>query len=101
MDMVGRTAWRVSLLAGAIACVLVAVAPAHALPVSQGDVFAAVGDGNVRHYSPAGTLLETLHLPGATQRTTGMAFDAAGNLLSTAFDQNFVAKFDNTGTFVG
>ena len=100
MDMVGRTARCLGLLAGAIACVLVAVAPAHALSVSVDDVFAAIGDGNVRHYSPTGTLLETLHLPGATQRTTGMAFDAAGNLLATAFDQNFVAKFDNTGTFI-
>ena len=80
---------------------MLAVARAHALPASQGDVFAAVGDGNVRHYSTAGTLLETLHLPTATERTTGMAFDGAGNLLATAFDQNFVAKFNNTGTFVG
>jgi PEP-CTERM motif-containing protein len=101
MDMVGRIARCVSLLAGAVACVLVAVTPAHALPTSLGDVFAAVGDGNVRHYSAAGALLETLHLPTATQRTTGMAFDAGGNLLATAFDQNFVAKFDSTGTFIG
>jgi len=101
MDVVGRTARYVGLLAVSIACVLITVKHADALSANVDDVYAAVGDGNVRHYSSDGVLLETLHLPGATERTTGMAFDGAGNLLSTAFDQNFVAKFNPTGTFVG
>jgi streptogramin lyase len=81
-------------------CIASASVTAHAVTNNIGDVYAAVGDGNVRHYSPTGVLLETLHLPGATQRTTGMAFDSAGNILATAFDQNFVAKFDPNGAFV-
>jgi hypothetical protein len=73
---------------------------ALAAPFTSGDVFAAVGDGNVRHYSASGTLIETLSL-GVTERTTGMAFDAAGNLYATGFDANVVKVFNNQGVLQG
>lgn len=52
------------------------------IPFNVGDVFAGVGNGKVQHYDSNGILLETLDtLQGGF--TTGMAFDAVGNLYVT------------------
>ena len=73
---------------------------ASAIPFQVGDVFAAVGNGNVQHYDKNGNLLETLNT-GLGGFTTGMAFDSNGNLYVTNFDKTNVAKFDDTGTLLG
>ena len=88
----------------AIAIVVTAMsagtAPAAGPAYVIGDVFAGVGGGQVQQFSNTGTLKRTL--TGApSQFTTGMAFDAAGNLYSTTFFSNAVSKYDNSGTFVG
>lgn len=70
---------------------------AHAVNFAQGDVFAAVGNGQVQHYSAAGALLETLN----TTRggfTTGMAFDSTGRLYVTNFSDASVSRFNTNGT---
>lgn len=79
--------------------VLLGLNSAHAVPFQTGDVFAAVGNGNIDHYTGAGVLLETLNI-GASGFTTGMAFDAAGNMFATGFSASTLAKFDNNGNVV-
>lgn len=65
-----------------------------------GDVFAAVGNGQVKVFTPTGTLVGTLNDLSGSTFTTGMAFDAAGNLYVTNFSTNNIAKFNNTGGLV-
>jgi hypothetical protein len=80
---------------------LVVAFPARAaVPFSVGDVFAAIGNSQVKHFSPTGTLLETLNDTTGTSFTAGMCFDTAGNLYVTNFDANSISKFNNTGTLV-
>lgn len=68
---------------------------------SRGDVFAAVGQGKVKRFSPTGTLLQTLDSGSGSNENTGMGFDAAGNLYSTQFQASSVYKFDINGNLVG
>lgn len=67
---------------------------------SVGDVFVAVGNGQVQWRLPSGTLNSTLNttLGGFT---TGMAFDSAGNLYVTGFSANQVSKFNTSGGLQG
>jgi len=82
---------------------VVAAQPARAagVPYTVGDVFAAVGDGKIKHFSSTGTLLDTLDSGTGSNEDTGMAFDPAGNLYSTQFAANTAVKFDNQGNLVG
>jgi len=68
----------------------------------NGDVFAGVGNGQIKWYRN-GVLIATLQVPGDPPPAydTGMAFDAAGNLYSTDFSSGTVSKFDNSGNFLG
>src|SRR4051812_27659979 len=82
----------------------VATAPAaHAsgVPYSVGDVFAAIGNGKIKHFSSTGTLLDTLDSGTGSSENTGMAFDLAGNLYSTQFAANTAVKFDDHGNLLG
>ena len=84
---------------------LILASPLFAVvPFSVGDVFAGVGRGKFNHFSPTGTLLETLddgQAVGAGQdATTGMCFDPAGNLYGTNLDKNNMSKFSNNGTLL-
>jgi hypothetical protein len=68
----------------------------------SGDVFVSVGNGLVQERHPDGTLVQTLNTDkGAGIFTTGLAFDAAGNLYVTDFNANDVSKFNGSGTLVG
>ena len=71
-----------------------------AKPFVKGDVFAAVGNGLVYHYSSDGTFIESLNT-GCGGYTTGMAFDSNGNLYVTCFSASKVAVFDKNGTLIG
>lgn len=82
--------------------------PAAGAQFYLGDVFAAVGDANldgqaeIFHYRADGTFVETLQFgSGIDGRSTGMAFDAEGNLLATALDQSKILRFDNHGNNLG
>ncbi len=66
-----------------------------------GDVFVATGSASVQWHQPNGTLVSTLTDASASSFTTGMAFDASGNLYVTDFDSASVSKFDNAGTLLG
>lgn len=82
------------------ACGLTWMNPAQAVLFQTGDVFAAVGNGDIDHYTPGGVFIETLNI-GAGGFTTGMAFDGAGNLFATGFSAGTVAKFNNSGVLQG
>lgn len=77
-------------------------AHATAPPVyGQGDVFASVGNGQVKEFTPSGTLVRTLDNGQGSSYTTGSAFDAAGNLLVTTFGDGLISKFDPQGNSAG
>lgn len=65
-----------------------------------GDVFAAIGSGQVAWFEPDGTLVSTLNT-GLGGFTTGMAFDEDGKLYVTNFSANAVSVFDTDGTLLG
>lgn len=65
-----------------------------------GDIFASVGSGQVKVFSPSGTLKQTLST-GQGGFTTGSVFDSAGNFYVTNFSANTVSKFNNNGTLIG
>ncbi len=90
--------WTVLVLGVALAALLGVSQSAFAF--ATGDVFAAVGNGNVNVYSAAGTFLQTLST-GAGGFTTGMAFDPGGDVLVTNFSNNTIYKFDPTGALLG
>jgi hypothetical protein len=74
------------------------------VPFSVGDVFAGVGRGKFNHFSPTGTLLETLDdtqaVGSGEDATTGMCFDPAGNMYGTNLDKSTMSKFSNNGTLL-
>lgn len=91
-------AWSCLALGAALLAVTV---PVHAAaPFNTGDVFAGVGAGQVKHFSPTGTLLDTLNSTTASNECTGMAFDANGNLHATMFSANTISKFDSSGNLL-
>src|SRR4051794_34180138 len=63
-----------------------------AVPYARGDVFASVGHGQVKHFSPTGALLETLDTTTGSQFTTGGCFDTAGNFFVTDFTTSQISK---------
>ena len=65
---------------------------ANAAAFVTGDIFAATGGGQVKHYNSAGTLIETLST-GQGGFTTGMAFDSSGNLYVTNFSAGNITRF--------
>ena len=85
--------FRSVLLAGA-------AIPALAISIPTGSVAVAVGNSEVKVFSPTGTLLETLNDGSSTSYTTGMAFDPSGNLYVTNFGAGNVSKFDSNGNLV-
>lgn len=84
------------LAAASMTCVFSTYA--MAIPFQIGDVFAGVdGGGNIQVWR-SGSIVTTLNT-GSGTFTTGMAFDASGNVYATDFNNN-VSKFDNNGTLV-
>ena len=86
-----------------VAVALPAIAVA-VVPFNVGDVFAGIGAGRFNHFSPTGTLLETLidgqAIGFGQDATTGMCFDPAGNMYGTNIDANSMSKFSNNGTLL-
>jgi hypothetical protein len=86
------------LMVGLVAAFAFAAQPASAsVPYAVGDVFAGIGNGNIKQFSPTGTLKNTLNTQSGSLEDTGMCFDASGNLYSTNFEANDMTKFDNAG----
>jgi hypothetical protein len=70
---------------------------ASAVPFEEGDVFAAVGSGQVAHYDSDGNFIEILN---TTQGgfTTGMGFDDSDRLYVTNFSAGTVSRFNSDGS---
>ncbi|HEY2213740.1 MAG TPA: hypothetical protein VGH31_01700, partial [Acidimicrobiales bacterium] len=96
------TWWRaLALVLGS--CTAFALAPsayADGVKFNSGDVLAALGNGTIGHFSPSGTLLDTLNTTSGSSEETGMCFDSAGNLYVTNFEANSMSKFDSNGNLV-
>ncbi len=73
---------------------------ASAASFAVGDVFAAVGNSQVKVFTPTGTLLTTLSDSSGATYTTGMVFDGSNNLYVTNFDTGTISKFDPTGALL-
>jgi PEP-CTERM motif len=86
------------VLAGTIAIGLVATAQAG-VTYTVGDVFVAIGNGQVNEYTPSGVFVQNMNNGTGNFYTTGMAFDSAGNLYVTNFNST-ISKFDNSGNLV-
>lgn len=71
-----------------------------AVPFNIGDVIGSIGAGRYNHFSPTGTLLETLNDTRGGFNTTGVCFDPAQNMYATNISANSMAKFSNTGTLL-
>lgn len=69
-------------------------------PFREGEVFAGVGNGEVRRFSPDGTLIQTLNTDSEGLYQTGMCFDSVGTLYTTNFDDGTMSKFDNSGNLL-
>lgn len=85
------------LVAGAIA---LASSGASAASFAVGDVFAALGNSQVKVFTPTGTQLTTLSDSSGATYTTGMVFDGSNNLYVTNFDTETISKFDPAGALV-
>lgn len=77
----------------ALGGVLVAASTAAAGPFTIGDVFASVGNGLVREFTPTGTLVQTLNTNTNSAFTTGGVFDSSGNFYVTTFGTGIVSMF--------
>ncbi len=84
-------------------CILLSLGLQMQKAVAQfqiGDVFIGVANGEVQWRDASGTLIQTLNT-GLGGYTTGMAFDAAGNLYVTDFSVNAISVFNNFGVLQG
>lgn len=90
----------VAFLTLAIALVAGLIASAAEAQFQSGNVLAGVGAGKIKRFSSTGTLLQTLDSGTTSSETTGMCFDASGNLFGTLFTINQVAKYNNSGTML-
>jgi VWFA-related protein len=74
----------------------------YSAPFQKGDVVASVNHNQIRVYSSAGLLKQTLDtkMPPGEPSTAGSAFDKSGNLYVTTFMVSTVAKFDSNGALL-
>lgn len=100
--MWGKSRRRVLLFLSLVVLALVGLAgpPPASAAFQTGDIFAAVGNSQVKRFMPNGTLAQTLTSTSATTFNTGMCFDAPRNLFVTNFSAGTVTKFDTNGNVV-
>jgi len=87
----------ISVAVGLVA--LGSVSVAGAVAFTQGNLIVSGTATTVKEITPSGTLVQTLPSAGSGF-TTGMCFDASGNLLVTMFTDGALAKYSNTGALV-
>jgi hypothetical protein len=74
--------------------------PVRAVVPGRGDLYVGLDNGMVGHYRSNGQLVETLDSGTMSAKSTGMCFDASGNLFSTQRQANTVSKFAADGSLV-
>jgi len=70
----------------------------YGAPIPNLAVMVSTGSATVRHYTAAGTLVQTL--TGGAGFMTGSVFDTSGNFYVTDFSGNVVKKYDNNAVFL-
>src|SRR5215468_6936497 len=81
---------------------------AHAAaPFNPGDLVVGLGSspdgssqGLLRHFSNAGTFLDTLLTTSGSFEETGACFDTSSNLYTTNFEADSITKFDANGNLL-
>jgi hypothetical protein len=63
-----------------------------------GDVFVAIGNGQVQEFTPAGVFVQTLDDLTHSTYTAGMAFDTSGQLYVTNFSIGTISQFNFDGS---
>jgi PEP-CTERM motif len=91
-----KTAWGTLIVTAVLALAFAGTARAGS-SYAVGDVFLGVSNGTVNEYTPTGTLVQTMST-GLGGYTTGMGFDASGNLYVTDFSYGDITQFNNSGT---
>jgi hypothetical protein len=91
---------RVVTIAFALVAAVALVGTAQAGSTFQiGDVFVAIGGGQVEEFTPTGTPVQILD-DTTGSITTGMAFDSSGNLYVTNFSVGSVSQFNVNGSLM-
>jgi hypothetical protein len=76
-------------------------AGANGVAFANGDLLAGATGGQVFHYNPSGTLVDTLNNGLGTPQDTGMCFSPiTGDLFATDFASQAVSEFDPNGNLV-
>jgi hypothetical protein len=88
------------LFHGVAGALLLAISATAFGAFTKGNVLAAVGNGRIKEFTPAGALVATYDTTTGSSETTGMCFDAAGNLYATMFQAGKVSKFDPNGVLI-
>jgi hypothetical protein len=70
---------------------------AWATPFTKGDIFASIGNGKIKEFTPGGVLVQTLDSTTGSSEMTGSAFDSSGNFYATGFQTSTLSKFNNSG----
>jgi hypothetical protein len=101
---IGATAaWAASPTSSPLAPSPASSASPAKVPFGAGDIFAGIGAGKFNHFSATGALLATLDdgqtTPGENA-TTGMCFDAAGDMYATNVRANSMSKFSQDGSLL-
>lgn len=81
--LVAMALWSVSFLAAAAALTI-------------GNIIVSGSPSTINEFTPAGTLVQNLPNPGSGAYTTGMCFEASGNLLVTRFDSGAIALYNGS-----
>jgi hypothetical protein len=98
-----RTARPLIVLLAVLSALLTVTASAQANGVAfgHGDVLADVGNGQIRHFTNTGTLVDTLATTTGTTEGDGMCLDSSLNLYATqGFSADTVSKFDANGNLL-
>lgn len=92
---------------GIVVLMIASSTQAAGVPLQGGDVLVGSSNGQIKHFSPDGTLLDTLDTgisTGETDHITALAFDTVNNLYAgvhgLAQGSGRIVKFDNRGNVV-
>jgi sugar lactone lactonase YvrE len=72
--------------------------PVRAVVPDRGDLYVGLDNGMVGHYRSTGLHVETLDSMTGSAKSTGLCFDASGNLISTQLQANTISEFNADGS---
>ncbi len=69
-------------------------------PFQAGDLFVGAGHGKIKEFNADGELVAVLDSTTGSRESSGMCFDANGNLFATMFQAHAVSKFSPAGALI-